>query len=120
MDPLALLAECEYVIEKMIMRLKNYEKMDLKNYKKAKKDRKDKQGEEKKKQQKMDEEEAKLKQNKLQEEKRAKRLELPFGKRPMPRAPKTKQKKHEVKKIEYQDWQKDFITYDLGDTLEHF
>ena len=29
-------------------------------------------------------------------------------------------KKHVEKKVELQEWQKNFIQYDLGDTLDHF
>jgi hypothetical protein len=29
-------------------------------------------------------------------------------------------KKHVEKKVELQEWQKNFITYALGDTLEYF
>lgn len=44
----------------------------------------------------------------------------PPGKPAMKRITAQKVKKHVEKKVELQDWQKNFIQYDLGDTLEHF
>ena len=52
--------------------------------------------------------------------KRERKVARPPGKALMKRETAPSVKKHEEKKIELQEWQRDFISYDLGDTLEHF
>ena len=54
-----------------------------------------------------------------QENAKKKRTRAP-GKPAMKRVSAPRVKKHVEKKVELQEWQKNFIQYDLGDTLEHF
>lgn len=53
------------------------------------------------------------------ERSKMKRTKIP-GKPSMRRVYAPPVKKHVEKKVDLQEWQKNFITYDLGDTLEHF
>lgn len=54
------------------------------------------------------------------EAKRDRKVVKAFGKPMMKRLGNKAVARHEEKKVELQEWQKDFISYDLGDTLEHF
>jgi hypothetical protein len=120
MDGLSLLAECEYVIEKVIGRLKLAQKKDPTKFEEAKKSRK--------KDQRKEQDEKREIQEKIERElaqqaavaKRERKVTKAYGKPMMKRFDAPAVKKHEEKKVELQEWQKDFISYDLGDTLEHF